>query len=177
MSDAELAATIARLKDERAAIPIPHDVERRRKAKREEIERHEKERNKRYKKKLKTMPDEEVAAAARLNDTVDARTRLEGEGLPPEENAAEDDRKPREKVMTRSMIIAAALVLVTGVRADPLPQPKPAGPGGSCPHGYFTSGSYCVPSQGAQDAVPKPPIVTCPWGWTSSGSFCLRSGR
>ena len=59
----------ARLKDERAAIPIPHDVERRRKEKREEIERHEKERNKRYKKKkLKAMPDEEVAAA-RLNDS------------------------------------------------------------------------------------------------------------
>ena len=65
--DAELAATIARLKDERAAIPIPHDVERRRKEKRDEIERHEKERNKRYKKKLKAMTDEEVAAAARLN--------------------------------------------------------------------------------------------------------------
>jgi hypothetical protein len=68
MSDAELAATIARLKNERAAIPIPHDVERRRKDKREEIERHEKERNKRYKKKLKAMTDDEVAAAARLND-------------------------------------------------------------------------------------------------------------
>jgi hypothetical protein len=50
MSDSELAATITRLKDERAAIPIPDDVERRRKVKREEIERHEKERNKRYKK-------------------------------------------------------------------------------------------------------------------------------
>ena len=69
MSDAELAATIARLKNERAAIPIPHDVEPRRKEKREEIERHEKERNKRYKKKLKAMTDEEVAAAARLNDS------------------------------------------------------------------------------------------------------------
>ena len=69
MSDAELAATIARLKDERAAIPIPHDVERRRKEKREEIERYEQERNKRYKKKLKAMTDEEVAAAARLNDS------------------------------------------------------------------------------------------------------------
>ena len=69
MSDAELAATIARLKDERAAIPIAHDVERRRKEKREEIERHEKERNKRYKKKLKAMTDEEVAAAAQLHDS------------------------------------------------------------------------------------------------------------
>jgi hypothetical protein len=69
MSDAELAATIARLKDERAAIPIPQDVERRRKEKREEIERHERERNERYRKKLKAMNDEEVAAAARLNDS------------------------------------------------------------------------------------------------------------
>jgi hypothetical protein len=69
MSDAELAATIARLKDEGAAIPIPQDVERRRKEKREEIERHENERNKRYKKKLKAMTDEEIAAAARLNDS------------------------------------------------------------------------------------------------------------
>jgi hypothetical protein len=67
MSDAQLAATIARLKDERAAIPIQQDVERRRKEKREEIEHYEKERNKRYKKKLKAMTDEEVAAAARLN--------------------------------------------------------------------------------------------------------------
>jgi hypothetical protein len=83
---------------------------------------------------------------------VDARTRLEGEGPLPEEDAAEDD-KPQEKVMTRAMIIAAALVLVTGARTDPLPQPQPVRPGSACPHGYFTSGSYCVPSQGAQDAV------------------------
>jgi hypothetical protein len=69
MSDAELAATIARLKDERASIPIPNDVERRRKEERDEIERHEKERNKRFKTKLKAMTDEEVAAAARLNDS------------------------------------------------------------------------------------------------------------
>jgi hypothetical protein len=63
----------------------------------------------------------------------------------------------------------ATVVLVTGARADPLPQPKPTDPGGSCPYGYFISGSVCVPSQGAQDAVPKPPNGTCPWGWTSSG--------
>jgi hypothetical protein len=75
------------------------------------------------------------------------------------------------------MISAAALVLVTGAHAEPLPQPKPAGPGGSCPFGYFTTGLYCVPSQGAQDAVPKALNGTCPFGWTSSGSFCLRSGR
>ena len=32
--------------------------------------------------------------------------------------------------MTRALIIAAALVLVTGARAEPLPQPKHLGPGG-----------------------------------------------
>jgi hypothetical protein len=34
-----------------------------------EARRYEEERNKRYKKKLKAMTDEEVAAAARLNDS------------------------------------------------------------------------------------------------------------
>jgi hypothetical protein len=56
--------------------------------------------------------------------------------------------------MTREMIIAAAVVLVTGARADPLPQPRPTGPGSSCPHGYFNSGSYC----GAQAAERDVPI-------------------
>jgi hypothetical protein len=37
--------------------------------------------------------------------------------------------------------------------AQPLPQPKPAG-GGSRPHGYTSSGSFCVPREGTQDALP-----------------------
>jgi hypothetical protein len=56
--------------------------------------------------------------------------------------------------------------------AAPLPQPKPVGSGGSCPHGHLT----CAPAEGAQDAVLKPPDGTCPFGWLPSGSFCLRSG-
>jgi hypothetical protein len=61
-------------------------------------------------------------------------------------------------------------------QSQPLPVPKPPGPGGSCPHGYMSSGSFCVPSQGTQDAIAKPANGTCPWGWTASGSHCLRSG-
>jgi hypothetical protein len=76
--------------------------------------------------------------------------------------------------MHRVTLIIAALI--TPALADPLPQPKPLGPGGSCPFGYTSNGSYCVPTQGAQDAIPKPPGGTCPWGWTSSGNYCLRSG-
>jgi hypothetical protein len=79
--------------------------------------------------------------------------------------------------MMKTMNIAVILTFAAAAHTEPLPQPKPSGPGGSCPHGFFTSASYCVPSQGAQDAVPKAPNSTCPWGWTSSGSFCLRSGR
>ncbi len=77
------------------------------------------------------------------------------------------------------LTIITALVFTTmntALLAEPLPLPKPPGPGGSCPHGYFSSGSFCVPSQGAQDAIAKPAGGSCPFGWTASGSFCLRSG-
>jgi hypothetical protein len=77
---------------------------------------------------------------------------------------------------TRIILSTALLLAPTVALAEPLPLPKPPGPGGSCPHGYLASGSYCVPSQGAQDAIAKPPNGTCPWGWMASGSYCLRSG-
>jgi hypothetical protein len=59
--------------------------------------------------------------------------------------------------------VCAAIILgAASARAEPLP--KPPGPGGSCPHGYFTSNGYCVPSQGAQTAIPKSRSGNCPWG-------------
>jgi hypothetical protein len=74
--------------------------------------------------------------------------------------------------------VSLVLLLAASVAgADPLPVAKPPGPGGSCPHGWTSSGSFCVPGQGAQDAVAKPPNGTCPFGWISSGSYCLRSGN
>jgi hypothetical protein len=45
--------------------------------------------------------------------------------------------------MMKSLTIIAALALsILPALAEPLPQPKPPGPGGSCPHGYLASGSY-----------------------------------
>ena len=77
----------------------------------------------------------------------------------------------------KPLIIALALVLsATAALGQTLPQPKPGSPGGSCPFGYTSSGAFCIPSQGASDAIAKPPSGTCPWGWTASGSYCLRSG-
>ena len=81
-----------------------------------------------------------------------------------------------EEIM-KTLFALFAIALAASAHAEPLPVPKPAGPGGSCPHGYFSSGSFCVPSQGAQTAIAKPANGSCPWGWLASGSYCLRSGR
>ena len=75
----------------------------------------------------------------------------------------------------RKILLSACAAMILGAasaHAEPLPWAKPPG---SCPHGYFTSGGYCAPSQGAQTAIPKS-RGNCPWGWTSSGDFCLKSG-
>ena len=79
--------------------------------------------------------------------------------------------------------VVAAIFLLLGIyivgaaSAEPLPLAEPCGPGGSCPHGYTSSGSFCVPSRGASDAIAKPPNGTGPWEWIASGSFCLRRSR
>jgi hypothetical protein len=74
------------------------------------------------------------------------------------------------------VIVALLMPLSIPVRADPLPMPK--GPSGVCPYGYVSDGSFCIPSQGAQEVVPKSYFGTCPYGWISSGSsFCVRSAN
>jgi hypothetical protein len=76
----------------------------------------------------------------------------------------------------KNLLVALAALAAFPALAHPLPQPKPPGLGGSCPFGWTSSGSFCIPAQGAQDAIPKPHDGTCPFGWTASGSYCLRSG-
>ena len=63
------------------------------------------------------------------------------------------------------IIVAIVLALSASTAlAEPLPVAKPPGPGGSCAHGYPSSGSFCT-QQGARDAIAKPPGATCPHGW------------
>jgi hypothetical protein len=60
------------------------------------------------------------------------------------------------KLKTRKGVAALAIIVILLAAlalAEPLPVPKPTGPGGSCPHGYTTSGSFCTPSASAQDAI------------------------
>ena len=48
------------------------------------------------------------------------------------------------------------LLLLPSLALAQQPVPKSAGSGGSCPHGYGSSGSFCVPRAGAQDAIALP---------------------
>jgi hypothetical protein len=62
--------------------------------------------------------------------------------------------------MTRLTTIITTALMPSLALAQPLPQPKPIGPGGSSPHAYTSSGSLCVPREGAREAIPLPPNGT-----------------
>ena len=47
---------------------------------------------------------------------------------------------------------------------------------GTCPVGWYTSGSYCVPSRAtpstnSRDVIQK--VGTCPLGWYTQSSYCI----
>ena len=63
---------------------------------------------------------------------------------------------------TKTALSLMLALATTAALAEPLPLPKPRAPGGSFPHGYITSGSFCAPTQGAADAIAKPLMD---WAW------------
>ena len=69
--------------------------------------------------------------------------------------------------------LATGTLLAGSALAQQPVQPLPKV--GSCPLGYYSSGSYCLssPSNNRQ-AIPKQGS-SCPLGWFSSGSYCLQS--
>jgi hypothetical protein len=73
-------------------------------------------------------------------------------------------------MLHRTIILGAALMLA---QAQPFPIPK-----AGCPSGYYTSGSFCAPTNpDSRPAVPKPPGANCPSGWYSSGGACVKLNR
>ncbi|NBP33723.1 MAG: hypothetical protein EB121_04210 [Alphaproteobacteria bacterium] len=67
----------------------------------------------------------------------------------------------------------SALAAGSGLAQQPVrPLPKVGG----CPLGYYSSGSYCVPSSGSntRGAIEKSGNG-CPLGFYSSGNYCLSS--
>ena len=61
----------------------------------------------------------------------------------------------------------ALLFPLLGMAAE---DPKPVPKTGACPPGYYSSGSYCVPSERAKPVIGKD--GPCPPGYYSSGNYC-----
>ena len=63
------------------------------------------------------------------------------------------------------MITTIALVLAI---SQPIPRV------GGCPLGYYSSGSYCIPSRSTNKEAINKKGGFCPLGWYSSGEYCVR---
>jgi hypothetical protein len=77
--------------------------------------------------------------------------------------------------MRKPLLIAVGILLSTSATLAQQPvQPLPKV--GSCPLGYYSSGSYCVPSSGGntKGAIEKSGR-SCPLGYYSSGNYCVKS--
>jgi len=46
---------------------------------------------------------------------------------------------------------------------------------GGCPLGFYTSGGYCVSSPNSNRQVIQKTGSSCPLGWTTSGNYCTKS--
>ena len=71
------------------------------------------------------------------------------------------------------LMLALTLASAPALAQQPVrPLPKV----GSCPSGYYSSGSYCVPSSSGntRGAIEKAGS-SCPMGFYSSGNYCLSS--
>ena len=80
-----------------------------------------------------------------------------------------NDEIARHPCRSRALDLACAGAALAAAEANR--------PGRLVPARLPRVGSFCVPGQGAQDAIAKPPNGTCPHGWLSSGSYCLRARR
>ena len=76
--------------------------------------------------------------------------------------------------MTKALLLAASFLLSSAAWAQQPVRPLPKV--GGCPLGYYSSGSYCVPSKNAntRGAIEKSG-AGCPLGFYSSGNYCLSS--
>jgi hypothetical protein len=70
-------------------------------------------------------------------------------------------------------VLAGMALVAAMIPAQAAPTPQPLARSGSCPSGYFSSGDYCVPGQGARFALAR--NGSCPSGYFSSGNYCVAS--
>ena len=83
------------------------------------------------------------------------------------------------KGITMKLWMLALIAPLTGFFSTETSAQQPVRPlpkVGGCPLGYYSSGSYCVPSStgNTRGAIEKSGN-SCPLGWFSSGSYCVKS--
>jgi hypothetical protein len=76
--------------------------------------------------------------------------------------------------MRKTLLIAAGMLLSAGAALAQQPV-RPLPKVGSCPLGYYSSGSYCVPSGGGNSRGAIEKSGSCPLGFYSSGNYCVSS--
>jgi hypothetical protein len=79
--------------------------------------------------------------------------------------------------MPRPLLLIALMGTITTTAAALAQQPvQPLPRAGGCPLGYYSSGSYCVPSKSGntRGAIEKSGSG-CPLGFYSSGNYCVSS--
>jgi len=74
-----------------------------------------------------------------------------------------------------NLIITVALVL-SAATATAQPLMPIMRPSGGCPHGYYTSAGYCMPSASTPPGIVPAPRG-CPFGWIASAGVCKRAGE
>ena len=73
------------------------------------------------------------------------------------------------------LLIALALSALAAGNALAQQPVQPLPKVGSCPLGYYSSGSYCVPSSGGNTRGAIEKSGSCPLGFYSSGNYCVSS--
>lgn len=83
--------------------------------------------------------------------------------------------QPRWLWLTFALAVSSGPALAEALAQQPV---RPLPRMGGCPAGYFSSGSYCVPSRSGntRGAIEKLG-GGCPVGFYSSGNYCLSSPR
>ena len=82
--------------------------------------------------------------------------------------------------MKKLFLTFVALLCVYGTSYAQCRNPAPrasafANAGGSCPNGYYPSGSACAPNSSAKYAFANPSGGACPNGYYPSGNACVAS--
>jgi hypothetical protein len=78
-------------------------------------------------------------------------------------------------LIIQNLILAIIGLALISAIANATPTPQPLVRESSCPSGYYSSGTYCVPSNDAKFAIER--IGSCPSGYYSSGNYCVASSN